>query len=147
MMRNLNETLNEIIRITEWYRGIDSHIESSRKNIDALLKARRLLAANQVDLAYVVASAKEARDKAVFARKQSYSAKVIGHRENGLTVGESEHKANIETETHREIERGAEKAFEQAKLIYQSVNDILNAIAGDIRLLQYEYEKTNYRND
>jgi len=143
-MRQLDELLTEINIIADWYRGQPEHIESIRKNIDGLLKARRMLATNLIDLSFHVANAKEARDAAVFARKRSYSTKALEHKENGLTVAESDHKANIETETHREIERGAEKAYEQVKLIYSSVNDVLNALAGDINILSNEYKKVNY---
>lgn len=141
----MDELIKEINTITEWYRGQPDHITSSRKNIDALLKARRMLSANMVKFAEVVSFAREARDAAVFARKKAYSTKVLERRSEGLTFAESEHKATIETETHREIERGAEKSYENAKLIYQSVGDVLNAIAGDLKILQYEYEKINYQ--
>ena len=143
-MRTLSTLLNEITKITEWYRGRPEHMESTRKNIDALLKARRILACNLVELATFTADAKEARDAAVFARKSSVAKKVLEYRSEGMTISESEHKSNLDAETHREIERGCEHAYEQSKLIYSSVNDVLNALAGDINILSNEFKKANY---
>jgi len=146
-MKTHNSVLDEIDRIVEWYRDLPDHINSDRKSINNLLKARRKLASNQIALSRMVADAKEERDAAVFCRKKAFSENVLEYRNEGDTVGESEHKANIDTSTHRQREKLAEREYEAVKLIYSSVNDILNALSGDIRLLQYEYEKTNYRNE
>jgi len=131
--------LTKISAIIDWYRGLPTHIKANEKNINQLTRARRKLATYRVDLSAHVAEFMKFKEVAYFDRKKTNAEKYAEHREN-YNQGDAKEKAFLETEKERAREIQYEAAYKKAALIHESTGDVLNAMAGDINHLSYEYK-------
>lgn len=133
------ENINKVIG---WYRDRFKP-DPTRENITHLLAARRKLACALYDISNDVAEAKAEREKAEFNRKQHFADRVLVYRQGNLTISEAENKARLDNNEHEDAYTEAVRVYENYRLTFGSVQEILNAISSDLRHLEEEYRRAN----
>lgn len=141
-MKSSNDYIERINRVIAWYRGVDK-FDATKENLETLNAARRRLACSLAELGKDVSEAKAEREKADFNRKRHFADRMLTHRVEGLTVSESESKARLDNQEHEDAYCNAIQIYENLRLLYTSVNEILNAISSDLRDIENQYKRIN----
>jgi len=138
------EHYDTIAKVVEWYRS-EKHFDPTKRNIEYLLAARRRLVGALMDLGQDIADLKAGAEAAYFNRKNHFAGAVIAKRKEGETATDAQNAAQVEGDNLQQLEVDANAAYIAAKNLKDTVQEVLNAIAGDLRILEYEYQKANYQ--
>jgi len=133
-----------ITKINRWYSTAGT-FDPTRGNIENLLRARRKLVGAMADLGRDVAEFKAQAEGAYFQRKRNYAAAKAGARQKDLTVSDAEDVAQVGTREAQDAEIEANRQYLEARNLFETVRETLNALATEIRILEQEYQKANYQ--
>ena len=139
-MKDYKEVFGSINKIIDWYRGMPKELNVDVQSIQSLNKARRKLACLKVDLSTIASEFRKMKEQAAFNRKKAIAQKIEEFRNADYSIADSKEKALIHTKKLKEKEIQFESAYENVKLLNDSIGDVLNAMAGDINYLVYEYK-------
>ena len=136
--------MERISEIIDRYNRVPAVIQAEAKNINALLFFRRSISCDLGGLGEEVSFFRKERDRKEWAYKMAVNEFYQGYRKEGDAQETAKKKAETKAKNHKSEFIEAEGNYEQARMFYQTTNAVLNALAGDIRMLEYEYQKINY---
>lgn len=129
--------LKEISTVIEWFRGFPKG-GIPPEAFEGLMRARRLLATQKSFLGEYWSDLEADYDTAIFMRKKAVSEKIDKLSNNGYSQAGAKVKAEAMSGVEYLKERDAKRAFRKARNLWESLDDILNAMAGEFRRLENE---------
>lgn len=138
----MDNTLKEIFKIINWYRGVPKNIPKDFSNINELVYARKQLSCHAVDLAGFVGDLKADFETAYFNRRLQYAKAITT--EKG-TVAEKEANSVISIQNVYEDEKTLEGQHAKAKLILGQVNEVLSSMQQHLSYLKDEKKTESVR--
>lgn len=131
----------QIDTIIGWYQGLDKGFN----DIDHLIYSRRKLSGLLVRLAsYVGRLAKDA-EAAEGKRKIKAHSLCQRYIDEGFSASAADKKAESEIAEERKVEKDYIGRFKSGRLLYDSINQCLNSMAGEINYLREEKVSVNHR--
>lgn len=141
---NANELKDILFLSAADFREINNRIEWFQRlpightDIDGLLECRRILSATAVRLSLYVGQLARAANEAEGLRKIQFARLREKYKAGGDSVAAAESKAENEITALREEEFKAGGRYQSGRLLADSINQVLNALAGEMNYLMRE---------
>lgn len=118
----------------DWYQGLPpGHLE-----LTALMAARRELSVLNVRLAEYVGYLARNANGAEAMRKVRFNAAREREISAGASISAAASKAEDEVATYRQAEAAAAGRYASGRVLYDSISNVLNSMAGEINFLMRE---------
>lgn len=124
----------EINNRIEWFQ----RLPIGHTDVDGLLECRRMLSSIGVRLSLYVGQLARAANEAEGMRKIRFNQIREKYRAAGDSVAAAESKAEAEITGQREEEFKAQGRYQSGRLLADSINQVLNALAGEMNFLMRE---------
>lgn len=135
------EDFSRLDTIIEWYQ----HLPDGHNQVEELMRARRELSTIGVRLAGYVGQLSRQSQAAEAMRKIKFNAERLKEMEAGVSVAGATAKAEADVSELRMREAEAAGRYSYGRLLYDSVNNVLNSMAGEINFLMREMATINHR--
>ena len=138
----IHQVISDCLR---WYRANQDTVFLAAQHYQPLLQTRRKLSLALQTLTKEASRAKFEKENSYFTRKKEFAKAVNENRESGMSKADAElmvaKSDRFEQWTDAEVADAA--VYENAKLLFDTVKEVLNSLSSDIRSIEEEAKRIN----
>lgn len=136
--------ISAIQRILDWHQQF-AEMEFPAGGLQILMQARAKLARFNEDLGRYKSELETIKLETEYKRRRIKDTLLLKYRKDGMTISEAQAQARVDSETYDNLHVEATRDYKDVCALYDTVNQTLNAMAGERSHLEQEYKYSAIR--